>query len=205
MSWGEQLSKIQTIDQTIELKEGRTGNVVAGLVTRTAKHVEDYEQAWREPLRELNKEDKTMSWRFKKQLAEHHPDHEAYAIEYEDLTQGMILLETQNRWSLFTPGKRIIYIAAIVSAPCNRYWIQRPPELKGVGRSLLEFAKQRSLQLGFDGRVGLHSLSGAVGFYENRGMTRLELDPEDIIDPEDNVPYFEYMGRYQEGRDHERN
>lgn len=27
-------------------------------------------------------------------------------------------------------------------------------------------------------------------------MTRLELAPEDIIDPEENVPYFEYMGRH---------
>lgn len=70
----------------------------------------------------------------------------------------MILLETQNRWSLFTQGKRIVYVEAIVSAPWNRYWIERPPELKGVGRSLLEFAKQRSFELGYGGRVGLYSL-----------------------------------------------
>ena len=192
--------------RTVELKEGRTGNVVvADLVTLTAKHVEDYEQVWREPLRELDEEDKTMSWRFKKQLAERHPYNEACAIEYDNLTQGMILLDPQNRWSLFAPGKRVVYVEAIASAPWNRYWIQRPPELKGVGRSLLSFAKQRSIELGYAGRVGLHSLPGAVGFYETRDMPRLELEPEDIIDPEDNVPYFEYMGRSQESRTDEPN
>lgn len=191
--------------KTVELQEGPTGNiVVADLVTLNAKHVEDYEQVWREPLRELDEEDKTMSWRFKKQLAERHSYNEAYALEAEGLTQGMILLETQNRWSLFTQGKRIVYVEAIVSAPWNRYWIQRPPELKGVGRSLLDFAKQRSFELGYGGRIGLHSLPGAIGFYENRGLTRLELAPEDIIDPEENVPYFEYIGRYREGRNDER-
>ena len=125
--------------KTVELQEGPTGNiVVADLMTLKAKHVEDYEQVWQEPLRELEEEDKTMSWRFKKQLAERHPYNEAYALEYAGLTQGMVLLETQNRWSLFTRGKRIVYVEAIVSAPWNRYWIQRPPELKGVGRSLAQ-------------------------------------------------------------------
>jgi hypothetical protein len=189
--------------RSIELIEGKTGAIVlADLVVLEARHVEDYEQVWREPLRELGEEDKTFSWRFKEQSAQRNPNYEAYAIEHGGLTQGMILLETQNRWSLFTTGRRIVFVEAIVSAPWNRKWIQNPPELKDVGRSLLKYARQRSVELGYGGLVGLYSLPGAVRFYEQMGMMPLELSPEDIIDPEENVPYFEYRAqRSKEGRD----
>ncbi|MEL6384708.1 MAG: GNAT family N-acetyltransferase, partial [Cyanobacteria bacterium J06626_18] len=46
---------------------------------------------------------------------------------------------------------------------------------------------------GYRGRVGLYSLPDAVGFYERQGMTQLELAPEDILDDEDTMPYFEYV------------
>jgi hypothetical protein len=36
--------------------------------------------------------------------------------------------------------------------------IEQPPWLKRVGTLLLLFARQRSLELGYGGRVGLHSL-----------------------------------------------
>jgi hypothetical protein len=43
---------------------------------------------------------------------------------------------------------------------------------------LIEAAIRFSLNEGFDGRVGLHSLPQAESFYENVcGMTRGELDP----------------------------
>jgi hypothetical protein len=67
----------------------------------------------------------------------------------------------------------------------------------GVGRQMMQFAQQRSLDLGYRGRVGLLSLPDAVGFYERVGMTRLELDPEDIVDAEENLPYFEYRALRQ--------
>ena len=40
---------------------------------------------------------------------------------------------------------------------------------------------------------GLYSLPEAVGFYEQLGMTRLELEPDEILDDEDMTPYFEYI------------
>jgi hypothetical protein len=44
----------------------------------------------------------------------------------------------------------------------NRQLIQRPPKLKGVGTALLVFARTRSMELGYKGRVGLHSLPGVL-------------------------------------------
>ena len=180
--------------QTIELEEGFNQTVItADLVRLSLKHVQEYDDLWQPLLSEFEEEDQDLSWRFKKRLASRRSSYEGYAIEYGGLTQGMMLIETEYHWSVFARGKRIIYVEALVSAPWNRPRIQRPPEVKGIGRSLMLFARQRSLELGYSGRVGLHSLAGAVRFYDRIGMTRLELEPEEIVDAEENVPYFEYM------------
>ena len=75
----------------------------------------------------------------------------------------------------------------IATAPLNREIIQRPPKLQGVGTALLLFAQNRSLELGYSGRVGLHSLPGYEKFYDNRGMLDLGQDPD-----YENLVYFEY-------------
>ena len=65
--------------------------------------------------------------------------------------------------------------------------MQRPPRYKGVGSVFLLFARTRSLELGYEGRVGLHSLPGTEKFYDNQGMLDLGQD-EDY----DDLVYFEY-------------
>jgi hypothetical protein len=79
-----------------------------------------------------------------------------------------------------------------MTAPWNRLSIQRPPEWRRVGRSLMAWARQRSVELGYEGRVGLQSLPDAVGFYEQIDMMRLELEPHEIVDADEKLPYFEY-------------
>ena len=185
--------------QTIELSLGSSGELIsADLVNLSDNHVEDYDQHWQPRLQEFSQEDQNLSWRFKEQLANRQANYESYAVEYDGMTQGMMLLETQYHWSMFTPGQRLVYVETVVSAPWNRIYIQRPPRIKGVGRGLIEFARQRSQALGYKGLVGLHSLPGAVQFYEKLGMMRLELDPEEIVDADEDIPYFEYMGQTQE-------
>ena len=51
---------------------------------------------------------------------------------------------------------------------------------------MLEFARQRSLDLGYGGRVGLHALPGSEPFYESRYMLNLGYDPDR------EMVYFEY-------------
>jgi hypothetical protein len=65
--------------------------------------------------------------------------------------------------------------------------LQSPPYLKGVGTALLVFAKQRSLALGYDGLVGLHSLPISEGFYRRLRMSDYGEDPD-----KDNLRYFEF-------------
>ena len=95
------MSKIQSVPLT----QGKSGErVFADLVNLRDKNVEDFEQLWQPLLRELGQDDKAVSWRFKQQLAERQPNWEGYAVEYDSLTQGLLLLETQYHGSFFDWG-----------------------------------------------------------------------------------------------------
>ena len=65
---------------------------------------------------------------------------------------------------------------AIAKAPWNRISLKNPPDYKGVGLTLLSFARQRSKELGYEGRVGLHALPKAEKFYKKRGMINFGID-----------------------------
>jgi hypothetical protein len=57
----------------------------------------------------------------------------------------------------------------------------------GAGRALIKAAVRLSADLGFEGRVGLHSLAQATAFYSQAcGMTLLGPDPS-----ADDFEYFE--------------
>jgi len=167
----------------VQLIRGQDSAIVeAYLVELAHKHVNDYASGWKNQLSLYEQDDKFWDWEFKLQfIISRQENREGYAIEYEDETQGLILIETQMHGSRFTEGKRLVYVDGIATAPWNREFIQRPPKLKGVGTILLAFARNRSLELGYEGRVGLHSLPGAEKFYDNQGMLDLGRD-EDYAD-----------------------
>lgn len=52
-------------------------------------------------------------------------------------------------------------------------------------------ARQRSMELGYEGRVGLHALPGAESFYDDQNMADYGPDPD-----QENLTYFEYS-RFQ--------
>lgn len=173
----------------VELIRGQDNTIVEGdLVELTQKHVDDYANKWKEQLNLHDQSDKFWDWEFKLQFViSRQPNREGYAIEYENETQGLILIETQMHGSRLIEGKRLVYIDGIATAPWNRPYIQIPPKLKGVGTAFLAFARTRSLELGYEGRVGLHSLPGVEEFYDNQGMIDVGED-EDY----DDLVYFEY-------------
>ena len=91
------------------------------------------------------------------------------------------------------PRAKVVYVEALSVAPWNRQQIMKPPRFKTVGTALLEFSRLRSVELGYEGRIGLKALPSAEGFYERKNMMRCDADPEDLIDPEDEqLTYFEY-------------
>ncbi|WP_414546257.1 GNAT family N-acetyltransferase [Nostoc sp. CCY0012] len=174
---------------TVRLIRGQDSMTVeADLVDLTQKHADDYTLQWKEQLRLFGQEDKFWDWDFKLEfIISRQANREGYAIEYEGETQGLMIIETQLHGSRLAEGQRLVYVDGIASAPWNREMIQRPPKYKGVGTALLIFARTRSLELGYEGRVGLHSLPGAEQFYDLQGMIDVGED-EDY----DDLIYFEY-------------
>jgi GNAT superfamily N-acetyltransferase len=152
----------------------------------TQQHLNDFNYIWKAILLALGADDAFWDWARKKQLALSDDRYEAYAIEYEELTQGLLWLETQWHRSQWTRTRPLVYVEALATAPWNRRSINPEPWLRGVGTVLLQFARKRSLDLGYGGRLGLHALPGSESFYEARNMMNLGYDDDR------EMVYFEY-------------
>lgn len=105
--------------------------------------------------------------------------------------QGVMLLTTATAVARLPQdkGKPLAYIDFLETAPWN--WripsVSQSGRYKGVGSVLFHQAVKLSVDEGFRGRIGLHSLSQSRGYYENAcGMTPLGPDPS-----KQNLLYFE--------------
>lgn len=175
------------MQQPIQLLTG-TDQVVEGLIcTMQQRHWEHYESVWQGILRATNQPDAGWMWDYKLRQSQQEARYEAYALEVDSFTQGLLFLETQWHRSHLPQRYPLVYVEAVASAPWNRVALERPPYFKQVGRLLLLFARQRSLALGHGGRVGLHALPEAEGFYHRFQMPDYGPDPE-----KDDLVYFEY-------------
>ncbi|MEA5480127.1 GNAT family N-acetyltransferase [Pseudanabaena galeata UHCC 0370] len=161
--------------------------VPATLTRISQKNVDDFETFWKPRILAKNQGDEYWDWQYKSRTYLSRGNYEAYAIEYEKITQGMMLIETENHRSWFDPEVRLVYVATLETAPWNRFSFQPDPMLQRIGSNLLRFAKFRSQQLGYKGLVGLHSLPRAESFYEKLNMNNCGKDPD-----KDNLTYFEW-------------
>lgn len=75
-------------------------------------------------------------------------------------------------------SKGLVYIDYVEVAPWNRPGWQPHRVFTSIGTTFLRTAIQASLLLGFDGRIGLHSLPQANSFYTRMGMMNLGADSE---------------------------
>jgi hypothetical protein len=175
-------------------------SVEATLLDAAPRHVTSFQQDWKPMLRQFSQEDKYWDWAFKQRSADNHGRYECYAIEADEQTQGLMMIETQWHKSRISENQPLVFVEAISAAPWNRAQVGRPPRFKRVGSALLEFACTRSEALGYEGRVGLESLPGAEGFYERLNMIRLEPEIDPYIDDELPLTYFEYLPRRRQDR-----
>ncbi|MBD2452308.1 GNAT family N-acetyltransferase [Nostoc sp. FACHB-152] len=177
----------------IELIRGVDNLPIQGNIEELAsKHIDDFVNFWSEELQKYQTQDKQWDWLFKLNFIKRNSEFEGYALVAEDSTQGLMKIETQLHSSHQVYGQKLVYVEFLASAPWNRSFIQRPPKFRGVGTNLLRYARVRSVELGYGGRVGLHSLPESVRFYENQLMNNFGLDEN-----KDNLIYFEYgrLGR----------
>lgn len=97
---------------------------------------------------------------------------EALAVETDDgAIQGAIVYHI-DAFSRLEPNKGAIYGEWLATAPRNRFWLVKPPHLRGVGKELLLAAIRHSYSLGLGGRFWLKSLPSerTQEFYVKRGF-----------------------------------
>jgi hypothetical protein len=167
--------------------------VEAVLMPMTDKHLEEAERLWIPLLQSSSEEDEYWNW-VRKQRESSLPGSEFYAIECENVTQGLLAIDIlKKRCQLDSQARRrLVYILALATAPWNRPTILDPPIYKGVGGQFVDFAIARSRELGYQGRIGLHSLPRALNFYRKLRVNLLECGSDP--DEPDHLVYFERFG-----------
>jgi hypothetical protein len=175
------------VEETITLLSGDGQPVEGRICAMQERHWRDFQTLWQTMLVATDQPDAAWMWDYKLRQSQREARYEAYALEADFLTQGLIFMETQWHRSHLLQRFPLVYVEALSSAPWNRFALERPPFYYGVGRLLLMFARRRSLALGYGGRVGLHSLPGAEGFYRRLQMPEYDADPE-----KEGLVHFEY-------------
>jgi hypothetical protein len=161
--------------------------MMAQLVSMTNRHLDDYDAAWQQCLRQVDAVDELADWDWKKRVFVARGEAEGYAIEWENMTQGLMILRSRGRRSWIDPNRRIVYVSRLATVPWNRLEIQNPVTLKLVGGTLLKFAQFRSETCGYGGLVGVHALPEAEAFYRKLAMTDCGCDAAF-----ENLRYFEW-------------
>ncbi len=173
----------------VQIETG-SGAFVPGLIrTMSRVHLSQIETIWKGMVVAAQEPDKSWDWAYKLRISQNDPRFEAYVVEIDRLTQGVVLIETLWHRSQIDGLERrpLVYVEFLASAPWNRRYIEDPPYFVGVGRALLMFTRERSAQLGYGGRVGLHSVPESEAFYHRQGMPDYGHDPD-----KDGLIYFEY-------------
>ena len=111
-------------------------------------------------------------------------------IECAGDVQGLMLIATEGKACQLADqrGKPLVYVHFLATAPWNDPDFVPAPRFGGAGKVLLAAAMQISIESGYRGRIGLHSLPQAIPFYASCGMSDLG---EDAGQDGHDLHYFE--------------
>lgn len=188
---------------TIYLLEIATGQGIEAELRDAIEeaHLVDWQTQWQPALlsvlRELARQQVPMAnwpqsfhwnWRQKADQVKGLLAFRGFTVVCAGLTQGLMRVDLNRLAGLASQkGKPLVYIDYLEVAPWNRPDLGQAVRYRGVGSALLTAAIALSREEGFHGRIGLHSLPQANGFYRDRcGMT--DLGPDASYQ---NLRYFE--------------
>ncbi len=164
------------------------------------KNLIDFETAWKPAFREkldgatpeeagrMNLQDAHWQWRDKFAVRDGQLWSRAFALEADELTQGLMFVDVSKFARLETQDRlHLVYVDFLSTAPWNRRGLAENPKYKGVGRIMIATAVSLSIEEGFRGRVGLHALPQSESWYRDIcRMTDLGADAS-----YQNLHYFE--------------
>lgn len=109
-------------------------------------------------------------------------------VDVDGVVHGLVSIK-HPVVSRLSPGHWLVYVERLSVAPWNRAEAKPNRRVLGCGLALLLHAVSRSLELGHEGRLGLHSLedSNTHRFYQRLGLVSLG---EDLLE-EGMLRYYE--------------
>ncbi|OBQ40164.1 MAG: hypothetical protein AN487_02410 [Anabaena sp. CRKS33] len=161
------------IEENVKILQCYNNQYVEGkILPLSQKHIEEIELSWKPELKNHDCWDKNLD--FSKYLQEK-TYLQFYVLEYKLVTQGIIGLHS-GYCSRLELGENLVYVSILTVAPWNRIDINSLPKYKGIGTTLITFAIIFSMNLGFEGKIGLHSVKKAEEFYKKLGFIDLGND-----------------------------
>ena len=131
------------------------------------KNFDDFEQLWK-PLFPSPAPDSHWDWVGKARTAASMMAYETFAVECDGFTQGLMLVNLASFARLDSQrGRDLVYVELLATAPWNRPTHSEGARYKGVGRVLIGTAIRLSIDQGFNGRIGLHSLATSESWYRD--------------------------------------
>lgn len=132
------------------------------------KNIDDFEQHWWPLLVAQKTPDSHWKWAEKAKAAVRLTQYETFAVECDGTTQGLMLVNLMKFAQIAEQrGQELAYIELLATAPWNRPKVVTFPRYKGVGRVLIGTAISLSDHLGFERRIGLHSLADSESWYRD--------------------------------------
>ncbi len=169
--------------------EERTGTYRVGIEPTTDEHLKEYLASWMPAMLNDQTRDLDFTWTEDLRRESSNPHFEMVSlVDQDQRLHGLMSLRLAND-SPESPGEQIVYIEMVAVHPLARTLHKPKRSILGVGTKLIVYAIERSLSLGFGGRLGLHSLEDedTLRFYrEGCSMT----DIGDGIEPEPKLRYF---------------
>jgi hypothetical protein len=134
-------------------------------------------------------------WEWTRKARHMTADSRAIGIECHGDMQALMLVITGGKVCRLEEqsGKPLVYVDYLAAAPWNLPVLMTPPRFRGCGTVLITAAIRTSRGQGYEGRIGLHSLPQAEGFYRGCSMVNLGVDPN-----YEDLPYFEITPPYAE-------
>ena len=150
--------------------------LLSSVLLRTAEEddVHKWERSWRKRLARDAEDDATWNWRRHVERGRTLDGYLSLAAVSADRLEGLMSLSIAG--SLCDPGEDLVYVEYVAVAPWNRRR-RAPPEILGLGRALLRTAVRVSVEMGYSGRIGLHSKPVSEGFYRDK-LRLIDLGPK---------------------------
>lgn len=180
--------------EEVLIREAATEQVVTAhlLLPITPNHLEWADSLWQPALRKLLESQpdppEHAHWRWIGKLTEYSEGKLGFAIEHEGLPQALMIAQIGKQARRASQiEKPLLYIDYLATAPWNDAALTPTPRYRACGAALWRAAIEYSRKQGWEGRIGLHSLPQAEGFYRRLGaLTDLGQDAD-----YDNLRYFE--------------